>query len=173
MDALYCKLKAMDPHFMCARAGRPTPGLECAPRELCESFLKRLSGSRLVFVGDSTSLQMWMAFLLLLSAHVPALRCPDLSRAYRGEWGSDGRLHCALAPGVQICFAKAGMVPGPGGGGAARRSSAAATLIELVRRRELPNRSVVLVNAGLHYEDRKEKLITEATAVGRDRKSVV
>lgn len=164
---LFCRLAAMDPHFSCGGGtvgAQREPGLECLPPRVLNAAEQLLSGSTLVFVGDSTSLQMWLAALVLLAPRFQGLRCPDLSRAYRGEWGSDGRLRCAASshPSVRLCYIKAGMVQRQQ---AAPRSSATQAVRELLRTGGLDNRSIVLVNAGLHYENLQPELFAEATAL--------
>ncbi|KAL1519786.1 hypothetical protein AB1Y20_023293 [Prymnesium parvum] len=173
MDALYCKLDAMDPHFQCARGGAQTkPGLICAPPRLLDSAIQRLRhGNKLILLGDSISLQMWVTLLLLVSERMPELRCPDLSQSYRGEWGSDGQLQCARAANFQLCYAKAGVVPSVGRKGRAHRTSAAEVLRALMRDGSVNNQTIVVVNFGLHYEDRRAELVSEAIALANVHRS--
>ena len=142
MDPIFCRLAAMDPHFQCASDdGRKqqTPGLECLSQDLMDSTARQLNGSTLVFVGDSTSLQMWLAMLVLLVPRFTGLSCPDLSLAYRGDWGNDGKLRCAQSrqPEVQICYAKASMVQA---NPALPRSSATSVIRGLLRNGNIDSR---------------------------------
>lgn len=116
MDSLFCRLESMDPHFRCSHGKQTpnwkTPGVACLPQSLVDLTVKSIPpGGAIVFAGDSTTLQMWLATLLLLAPVLKDLRCPNLGNAYQGEWGNDGNLRCAISSEqrIRLCYLKVGM----------------------------------------------------------------
>jgi hypothetical protein len=73
----------IDPEFNCQKYGRPDkqymkyswkPDLCSLPRFDGVGFLKRWSGKKIMFVGDSLSLNMWESLSCMIQASVPKMK---------------------------------------------------------------------------------------------------
>lgn len=128
-----CAPEEQDPHWQCARGVRNAshadgglPGLVPLPAALMELALQRLRGRTLFFLGDSVTLQHWVATCMLVGMSLARtalptaikqressnrrswLKCPDMANAYVRVWDFREPM-CASLPShdLKICFAKA------------------------------------------------------------------
>jgi len=143
-----CSLSAMDPHWQCSRGHAE----HMQPIGLVTRAMQNVS---IIFVGDSMSLQMWMAALLVFHSSIPAgesyLRCPDLSHSYCNTWETR-HLRCAKLPayGSRVCFVKAAVTDRWSVAYGSNQTLSHA-LYELGTRQQISSRDVLVLNAGVHY----------------------
>ena len=162
MHANNCLLARIDQHYQCApnTTSGVFPGAKPIPSRLLDAVRPHLHG-RIVFIGDSVSMEMWLSLVILLAQSIP-LKCPPLDQLYKNQigWG-DTNLQCAasVAPRLEVCYGKAGMHVGH-----AFHSvpSVVSKLTRLFTNGAIVAEDVAVLNFGLHFTSSRTSLEQEA-----------